>query len=178
MMHARSGVSPAFLRLNLFLHGGLFHFKPFRLYAAPTRSDMDVKAIRDFPSIMIAVFQARENMMRRRACVIKRYVSAYPDPLFVEAGDVAVVSHCDLAWRGWLWIILPGGKAGWAPQQYFSLRSPNQVICRQTYSAQELTVSPGEQVSVTTSLNDWYWAERASGECGWVPGECIRLLDD
>ncbi|MCN2053317.1 SH3 domain-containing protein [Escherichia coli] len=27
------------------------------------------------------------------------------------------------------------------------------------------------------SLNGWYWALRHSGESGWVPEECVNILD-
>ncbi len=60
------------------------------------------------------------------------------------------------------------GKAGWAPEQYFLPLSPNEVVCLEDYRAQELTVHPGEALIVTQALNGWYWAEKPSGENGWV----------
>jgi hypothetical protein len=120
---------------------------------------------------------AGEKIMRAQAVVTDEYRSAFPDPITIKADEIAVVSHCDLEWRGWIWITLPDGKAGWAPEQYFLPLSPNEVVCLEDYRAQELTVHPGEALIVTQALNGWYWAEKPSGENGWVPQECLTLLD-
>nr|WP_159465746.1 SH3 domain-containing protein [Scandinavium goeteborgense] len=107
--------------------------------------------------------------------VIKEHISSYPDPVLIKKDETAIISHCDLEWRGWVWIILPGGKAGWAPQQIFCPFSSNEVICLEDYTAHELTVSPDEKLELIRSINGWYWAKKNSGEFGWIPQECISL---
>ncbi|WP_312605332.1 SH3 domain-containing protein [Kosakonia cowanii] len=107
--------------------------------------------------------------------VIRDYQSAYPDPLTIHEGERAQISHCDLQWRGWIWVTLESGKAGWAPQQLFTPVSAHEGICQQAYCAHELTVQSGEQLTVHQSLNGWYLAEKADGDLGWVPHEHVAL---
>ncbi|EGG2729974.1 ligand-binding protein SH3 [Salmonella enterica] len=114
--------------------------------------------------------------MNHTAVVIKDYTSAFPDPIFIKKNATVVISHCDLEYRGWVWITLPSGKAGWAPQQIFTPLSANKALCLEDYTANELSVSAREKITVMKSLNGWYWAHRDSGESGWVPEECVDLL--
>ncbi|TPG62541.1 SH3 domain-containing protein [Ewingella americana] len=114
--------------------------------------------------------------MNNVAVVIRNYNSAFPDPISITKNDTAVISHCDLVYPGWIWVTLPSGKAGWAPQQIFSPLSSNEVICLADYTAHELSVSFNEKITVIKSLNGWYWALKHSGESGWVPEECVNLL--
>ncbi|MEG3133071.1 SH3 domain-containing protein [Rouxiella sp. T17] len=114
--------------------------------------------------------------MKNAAVVIRNYTSAFPDPILITKNDTAVISHCDLEYPGWVWITLPSGKAGWAPQQIFSPLSSNEVMCLENYTAHELSVSCNEKITVIKSLNSWYWALKHTGESGWVPEECVNLL--
>lgn len=115
--------------------------------------------------------------MANAAVVIRDYTSAFPDPISIKKNGTAVISHCDLEYRGWVWITLSSGKAGWAPQQIFSPLSANEVICLEDYTAHELSVSSNEIITVMKSLNGWYWALRHSGESGWVPEEYVKILN-
>jgi hypothetical protein len=115
--------------------------------------------------------------LNNTAVVIRNYTSAFPDPISIKKSSTAVISHCDLEYRGWVWITLLSGKAGWAPQQIFAPLSANEVICLEDYTAHELSVRSGEKITVIKSLNGWYWALRNSGEYGWVPEECVSILD-
>lgn len=114
--------------------------------------------------------------MNVTAIATRDYTSAFPNPISVKENDSAVVSHCDLEWKGWVWITLPSGKTGWAPQQILSPISSNEVICLQSYTAQELSVCINDHLIVVNSLNGWYYAEKNTGEIGWVPHECVRII--
>lgn len=114
--------------------------------------------------------------MNRRAIVIKEYRSSYPNPISLTKDDIAVISHCDLEWRGWVWIQLASGNAGWAPQQIFSPVSSDHVICMENYTAHELSVITNEILMVERSLNGWFWAIKGCGEAGWVPQEYVELI--
>ncbi|WP_238485006.1 SH3 domain-containing protein [Rahnella rivi] len=65
--------------------------------------------------------------MKNAAVVIRNYTSAFPDPISITKNDTAVIIHCDLEYPGWVWITLPSGKAGWAPQQIFSPSAPMKL---------------------------------------------------
>jgi hypothetical protein len=116
-----------------------------------------------------------EHLNNNAAVVIRDYISAYPDPIVIKKDSTAFISHCDLEYRGWVWIALASGKAGWAPQQIFTPLSANEVVCLEDYTAHELSVRSGEQITVMKSLNSWYWALNDSGESGWVPEECVSM---
>lgn len=108
--------------------------------------------------------------------VIRDYTSAFAEPLLIKKNTTAVISHCDLQYPGWVWIIPDAGAAGWGPQQFFLPRSENEVICLEDYTAHELSVFSGESIAVIKSLNGWYWVTNTAGESGWVPGDCIVLV--
>ncbi|WP_039056285.1 SH3 domain-containing protein [Enterobacter sp. Bisph1] len=109
------------------------------------------------------------------AVVIKNYTSAFPDPISIKKNATAVVSHCDLQYRGWVWITLDNGHAGWAPQQLFLPQSANKILCLEDYTARELSVIVGEKITIGTSLNGWCWATNVAGESGWLPEENIDI---
>lgn len=128
--------------------------------------------------IEFLLFTEQWRFHMKNAVVTKNYTSAFPDPITLTKNDIAVISHCDLEYPGWVWITHSSGKSGWAPQQIFSTLSSNEVICLEDYTAHELSVSYNEKITVMTSLNGWYWAHKLSGESGWVPEECVNLLGD
>lgn len=121
--------------------------------------------------------QQEENHLSNAAVVIREYTSAFPDPISIKKASAVVISHSDLEYRGWVWVTLPSGKAGWAPQQIFTPISTYEVICLEDYTAHELSVSSSERITVIKSLNGWFWALKNSGESGWVPEECVSILD-
>ncbi|EBS7633724.1 ligand-binding protein SH3 [Salmonella enterica] len=115
--------------------------------------------------------------MNIRAIVIQEYISAYLDPITLNKNEVVTVSHCDLEWQGWVWVFTASGQAGWAPQQLFTFQPPNKALCRDNYTARELSVSLNEILILKKSLNGWFWAKKTSGESGWVPEACICLSE-
>ncbi|RCX06271.1 MULTISPECIES: SH3 domain-containing protein [Kosakonia] len=115
--------------------------------------------------------------MPSQAKVIRDYTSAYPDPIAVGKGERVLISHCDLQWRGWVWVTLASGKSGWAPQQLFAPLSAYEGTALDDYCAHELTVRVGETLTLIKALNGWYFARKTDGEQGWVPQEHIRLKD-
>lgn len=114
--------------------------------------------------------------MNAQGVVISDYSSYFPDPISIKENTRVFISHCDLEYPGWVGIIADGGAAGWAPQQIFITDNVNEVICTEDYTARELSVSPSDKINVMKSLNGWYWITNASGESGWVPGDCVVLI--
>ncbi|AEX54472.1 SH3 domain-containing protein [Rahnella aquatilis] len=114
--------------------------------------------------------------MNSLAKVIKEHRSSYPNPITLRENEIVMISHCDLEWRGWIWIRQSSGNAGWAPQQIFTLSAPDRGICTENYTAYELSVAPGEVLTLEKKLNGWFWACNKSGESGWVPEENLMNI--
>jgi len=108
-----------------------------------------------------------------QAKVTRNYTSAYPDPIAVGKGERVLISHCDLQWRGWVWVTLASGKSGWAPQQLFAPLSAYEGSALDDYCAHELTVYAGDSLTLIHAFNGWYYAQKADGEKGWLPQECV-----
>lgn len=115
--------------------------------------------------------------LKMHALVIEEHISSYPDPVSLRKNDIVTVSHCDLQWRGWIWVQQESGKSGWAPQQIFALTAPDRGVCTENYTAYELSVMPGEILTLEKKLNGWFRARKKSGESGWVPEEKLRFID-
>lgn len=108
-----------------------------------------------------------------QAKVTRNYTSAYPDPIAVGKGERVLISHCDLQWRGWVWVTLASGKSGWAPQQLFAPLSAYEGSALDDYCAHELTVHAGDSLTLIHAFNGWYYAQKADGEKGWLPQACV-----
>lgn len=97
-------------------------------------------------------------------------VATYPDPLAVEIGDqVRWVDRSDEGeYTGWKWAVGPDGRAGWAPQAWFTTTG-REGRARRSYNARELTVRAGEEVLPLDGYSGWLWVIDRSGRAGWVP---------
>ncbi|KLU15469.1 MULTISPECIES: SH3 domain-containing protein [Xenorhabdus] len=109
----------------------------------------------------------------RKGIVIHDYVSAYPNPIKLQAGDIVSISHSDIEYPYWIWTTNSLNVSGWVPQQILDLIYPDNAICKEDYTAHELTVKAGEYLYLDRVLNGWYWAYKDSGEAGWMPQEYI-----
>jgi hypothetical protein len=104
--------------------------------------------------------------------VVRDYVAQYPDPITVRAGDRVLVGVDDPEFPGWRWCTGPDRRAGWVPEPFFEAHGREAVMLRD-YTARELTVSAGAEVSVGEAIHGWVWATDADGHTGWVPETCI-----
>ncbi|WP_319927360.1 SH3 domain-containing protein [Xenorhabdus littoralis] len=111
----------------------------------------------------------------RKVTVIHDYISAYPNPIKLQAGDIVSISHSDIEYPCWVWTTNILNVSGWVPQQILQFTDPDKAICNENYTAHELTVKVGENLYLENSLNGWYWAHKESGEAGWIPQEYIRF---
>ncbi|CAM3845999.1 SH3 domain-containing protein [Xenorhabdus thuongxuanensis] len=110
----------------------------------------------------------------KKGTVIHDYVSAYPNPIKLQAGDIVSISHSDIEYPYWIWTTNSLNISGWVPQQILDLIYPDKAICKENYTAYELTVKAGEYLYLDRVLNGWYWAHKESGEAGWLPLEYIN----
>lgn len=111
-------------------------------------------------------------MHRQPFLVIEAYTKSAADPITFSKNDALIVGNVyqdDPEWPCWIWCCHSiTGKAGWVPQQYLRIQG-RQGIALCDYSANELTVQPGDTLHVYAQENGWAWAQSTSGEYGWVP---------
>jgi Variant SH3 domain len=104
--------------------------------------------------------------------VEREYTAQYPDPITVRKGDRVRVGADDPEYPGWWWCIGPDGRAGWVPGQLLRREGQEGVILRD-YTARELSVCRGDEITVGEAMSGWVWATSADGRAGWIPTTCI-----
>lgn len=109
----------------------------------------------------------------QKARVVKRYERVYPNPLVMQAGDEIRVEREDD--DGWWWSVHLDGRSGWVHESLFT-RTGTVGAALRDYSAIELTVEEGEEVTLGELLGGWYWVTNTAGESGWVPKEHLAGL--
>ena len=112
------------------------------------------------------------NEMRQTAQVRHGYQIQYADPISVRAGESLTVGRVDNDFPGWRWCRAADGRQGWVPVEFLSSEEPQTTILKD-YSASELQVAPGEEVTVEDARHGWLLVRNVKGECGWIPGECL-----
>ncbi len=107
------------------------------------------------------------------------YVSSNLDPIWFRPGDVVTLGQedgTDPAWPDWVWCEDARGRGGWTPKQYLrSLPGSEQAEAVAPYTAAELTVPAGVNLTVVKFVNGWAWAHNQRGAWGWIP---VRHLDE
>jgi hypothetical protein len=74
-----------------------------------------------------------------------------------------------------VWTITADGNAGWAPFDWLTPLGDNRAEALRDYSAQELNVDAGDEVTLHHELGGWWWCEDANGRCGYVPAEHLEI---
>ncbi len=110
--------------------------------------------------------------------VVKRYESQYPDPITVKKGEKVKLGkrYAGLEnWPNWIYChSLRTSKEGWVPEQIIRTKGEYGVLIA-NYTAKELDVEKGEQVTGERELNEWIWCRRDRDyEEGWVPKINLR----
>lgn len=111
----------------------------------------------------------------RTGRVIKGYQAEFADPIAVEAGEAFTVSEKTSAWENnpawiWVWCTDQRGKSGWVPKNIIQMERDGQTgTTHAAYSARELTVTAGQQLTIEQEESGWFWCCDQQGTCGWVP---------
>ena len=108
--------------------------------------------------------------------VIEAYQSPYPEPILFQAGERVEIGEqfsADPDWENWVWCKGQNGQQAWVPLQYLIIDA-GQGVFKHSYNALELSVNPGEVLSVYEEINGFGMAEKADGSKGWVPLRNIR----
>lgn len=109
--------------------------------------------------------------------IIKEHISSFPDPITLKKGDIVLAGaeYSDNPdWPYWVECKTKHGKTGWVPRQYLKMHDNSAtILC--DYSANELNVQIGDEITIHKCENGWAWATEASGEFGWVPLSNIKM---
>jgi len=109
--------------------------------------------------------------------VVAAYESAYTAPLIFSGGEELAIGEKESEWDGWVWCTNREGKSRWVPEAYVDRRGDTCVMLRD-YEATELSVSAGEELSITGQAESgWVWCTNRAGQGGWVPVDNLELLE-
>lgn len=101
--------------------------------------------------------------------VIASYQAPYPDPIIVLKGEeVSIDRTRETDIPGWVWCTGRSGKSGWVPETYLEQHGDQGIMCCD-YNAIELTIHPGERLTVHKVESGFVWVTDQSGQTGWVP---------
>lgn len=112
-----------------------------------------------------------------RGIVTKSYRRPYDDPIAVAAGDQVTVDtdrYTDI--EGWVWCTAMDGRGGWTPKKWL-VRSSADWIVNRDFNAIELTVEEGDELELISQESDFFWVRNSNGDLGWVPTECVTVLE-
>lgn len=113
--------------------------------------------------------------MAYAATVVTAYTRSNPEPLVASAGERVTVGKRDDEYPGWIWCTDARGRSSWTPERILQIEGAEAVVA-EDYSALELTLAPGEQVTVEREESGWAWVTTKSGERGWLPmGNLSRI---
>lgn len=101
--------------------------------------------------------------------------TCYPNPIEFKAGERVRIGHEDDEFPGWIRTITTDGNEGWAPLSLLTPVGNGEALAQQDYTARELDVAVGDQVTVKRELAGWLWVEGEQGACGWIPASCIAV---
>ena len=110
-----------------------------------------------------------------RITAVVSHTSTYPEPISFEPGDPLLVGERDTEYPGWIWVTIPSGRSGWAPQAYLRMTSRTGAFATERYTARELDTTVGQALLVHGELNEWLWVENKDGEFGWVPRKTTSI---
>nr|MBN2278498.1 hypothetical protein [candidate division Zixibacteria bacterium] len=102
------------------------------------------------------------------ATVIAEYRTPYPDPLVIKAGEKVQVEPRPSEWPGWIWCVIADGRSGWVPKKYIDEKH-GLHLAAVDYSAAELNVAVGDNLTIIKQESGWAWCENSRGDQGWVP---------
>jgi SH3-like domain-containing protein len=112
------------------------------------------------------------NEMGQTVQIRRGYQIQYADPITVRAGESLTVGRVDDDSPSWRWCRAPDGRQGWVPVEFLSSEEPQTTILKD-YSARELQVVPGEEVTVEDARHGWLLVRNVNGERGWIPAGCL-----
>ncbi len=103
----------------------------------------------------------------KKVRVVVSHAATYVDALKTKKGG-----RRDDERPVWIWCTNAEGKSGWVPQSYLRIEGMRAtLLC--DYDASELTVTPGEILTVGTEESGWLLCVNAAGQRGWIPARNV-----
>ena len=99
-----------------------------------------------------------------RRAVVERWRPPDRKPIELSAGDTVAVGSRDDEWPGFVWCTAADGVGGWVPEELL-----DDTTMLADYSAVELAVDPGDEVTAHRFIQGWWWCRRNDGAEGWLP---------
>ncbi len=109
--------------------------------------------------------------------VVRAAENSAPRALSVKPREELTTVGYDERWPGYVLCGTVTGQSGWLPEAALRYVGPGMAIARPDYAAVVLPVSVGDQLTLHTEANGWYWATRPDGQSGWVLAEHVKVLD-
>lgn len=106
--------------------------------------------------------------------VVEPHHSQYPNPISFSSGDRLVISRQSEEFPGWVWVTVPSGNEGWAPESLIRTEE-GAAVALEAYTARELDTTVGERVRGSREIADWIWVEKDPGAAGWVPKRTLKV---
>lgn len=109
---------------------------------------------------------------------IKNHRSEFPEPITFAKGDHLQIGEEYKGpedWDNWHFCTTTNHQEGWVPAQIIKWTDTGNGIATQDYTARELDVNEGDELSASKSINGWAWCCRLSDQqTGWVPLEILQ----
>ena len=110
-----------------------------------------------------------------KAKVIEDHTPVHEEVLVARAGEKLRVVREDDQWPGWLWCVADSGIGSWVPEPYLE-RDGEQARLLLDYDAAELSVRPGDLLTLHHEVNGWWWTTAVNGRQGWVPAAKLERI--
>lgn len=94
-------------------------------------------------------------------------------PLHIKAGDTVTVGPRDKSWPGWIWVSTADGRGSYVPEDILEIDGSRARV-HTPFSARDLSVKSGEQVTALREISGWLWCRNDAGEEGWLPEFVLR----
>jgi hypothetical protein len=111
----------------------------------------------------------------RKAYAIESHAPVHEQVLVARAGEMLIPGRADDEWPGWTWCVNSAGTGSWVPDPYLEMEGRTARLLVD-YEATELTVQPGDPLTLHHEVNGWWWATDSQGQEGWVPEKKLDLL--
>lgn len=113
---------------------------------------------------------------------IGKHRSEFPEPITFAKGARLVVGEKyegPEGWDNWHFCSTADRQEGWVPAQIIEWIDAGNGRAVEDYTARELNINEGDELTVSKAMNGWVWCCRASdNQTGWVPLEILQKVDE
>lgn len=111
----------------------------------------------------------------KKGRVTESHAPVHEQVLVARAGERLRPGRVDDEWPGWIWCVSESGTGSWVPEPYLAIEG-REARLLVDYNASELTVRPGDLVTLQHEVNGWWWVTDERGKAGWVPAGKLAPL--